>query len=172
MEQAHMDAWQILHGLEQIAKFAFDRDPQATVKPAYDPEHGWYYHVQLRKAQPAVMSCWGASFPVYGEATEEGDPPLLGRVPVYVELVMTVVTTVKPLGDSFWKNTKYANPCIIKADLFEPVFVLRAQDSLAEETVEFWIEKAREAGTPESKIRQTQHHKAKIAAWPTKKVPD
>lgn len=55
----------------------------------------------------------------------------------------------------------------------EPVFVLRAQDVLAHETVEFWASQAEATGEVRSgKIAGARDCAAEMAAWPIKKLPD
>ena len=62
-------------------------------------------------------------------------------------------------------------------DTDEPVFILRAQDVVALETVRNWIESAEDAGTDEAKLQQAEEHAEAFVAWqeahPEKvKIPD
>ncbi len=53
----------------------------------------------------------------------------------------------------------------------EPVFLLRAQDELAAETVRCWAAYARAAGRPEMAAEADRIAEA-MAAWPARKLPD
>lgn len=58
-----------------------------------------------------------------------------------------------------------------------PVFTLVAYDQISQETVEFWLKRARELGVNADKLQRSEEHLADIAAWraanPEKiKVPD
>ena len=55
----------------------------------------------------------------------------------------------------------------------EPVFLLRAQDMCAADTVRYWADKVeRLAGEPTDLARSAREHAKKMDAWPIKKVPD
>ena len=54
----------------------------------------------------------------------------------------------------------------------EPLFLLRAQDSLAMELVELWALRARSAGTPQDKILSAMDCLYDMSCWPIRKNPD
>lgn len=54
----------------------------------------------------------------------------------------------------------------------EPVFLLRAQDKVAAETLMFWIQKQERAGGDETMLQLAREHYAKFIAWPKKKLAD
>jgi hypothetical protein len=62
--------------------------------------------------------------------------------------------------------------CLGKAHEFEPVFVLRAQDSLAADLVEKWAIHARAAGTPNDKVNEAFALAEEMRRWPVRKIPD
>jgi len=63
-------------------------------------------------------------------------------------------------------------PCYDKAGLDEPIFVLRAQDVLADEVVAFWASRARENGVSAEKIREARECAVAMQKWPGRKNPD
>lgn len=73
--------------------------------------------------------------------------------------------------------------CLNKAELSEPVFVLRAQDKLAPLAIRAWadaleIEKYGNLGDPERepmldpKIKEARELATAMEDWPNRKVPD
>ena len=65
--------------------------------------------------------------------------------------------------------------CYEKAAPDEPVFTLRAQDSLAPEVVREWAYRAQVAGTPMEKVQEARAVADAMEQWQianTKKVPD
>lgn len=54
----------------------------------------------------------------------------------------------------------------------EPVFLLRAQDELAVETVEDWASRAADAGVTKEKVRGALDDAERMNLWPVKKLPD
>lgn len=54
----------------------------------------------------------------------------------------------------------------------EPVFILRGQDQLAEEVVNFWADLAERAEVRSGKVADARLVAQEMAAWPTKKRPD
>ncbi len=59
----------------------------------------------------------------------------------------------------------------------EPIFVLRAQDALAPETLQYWISRAEIRGVPKMKTDEAYELKSKLIAWQIQnadkvKVPD
>mgnify|MGYP001593998333 CR=1 FL=1 len=58
----------------------------------------------------------------------------------------------------------------------EPIFVLRAQDFLAPDLVEFWAQRAEIHGSPHGKIAEARAVAAEMRAWQQEhgggKVPD
>ena len=55
----------------------------------------------------------------------------------------------------------------------EPVFVLRGQDILAPETVEFWATLAEKHDvSPSRKVREAREWADEMAAWTPRKLPD
>ena len=63
-------------------------------------------------------------------------------------------------------------PCYDKAGDDEPLFVLRAQDQFAADTVDHWIRQARAYGCNAEMIAEAERCRAAMRAWPTKKLPD
>jgi hypothetical protein len=59
-----------------------------------------------------------------------------------------------------------------KAPPDEPIFILRAQDSLAADMVEKWIIHARAAGCSKKKILDAMNIVEEMRRWPTRKNPD
>lgn len=62
--------------------------------------------------------------------------------------------------------------CLGKAADDEPIFIIRAQDIVAAETVEFWAWKAQNYGTPRVKIGGALKLATEMRAWPNQKIPD
>lgn len=61
---------------------------------------------------------------------------------------------------------KYRNPCFLKAGDDEPIFVLRAKDSLAPEIVREWVKLARLCGkTPPEKLAEAEELAVKMEKW-------
>jgi hypothetical protein len=54
----------------------------------------------------------------------------------------------------------------------EPVFLLRAQDKVAAETLMFWIQEQERAGGDENMVRLAREHYKKFMEWPKKKLAD
>jgi hypothetical protein len=61
---------------------------------------------------------------------------------------------------------------LMKADDTEPIFVLRAQDSLAAAVVRFWADEAEKAGSTPAKIAEAREVAEAMEQWPTRKIPD
>ena len=59
-----------------------------------------------------------------------------------------------------------------KAHPLEPVFVLRAQDALAAETVERWAIQARAMGVNNDKVQEAMALADEMRQWHTRKIPD
>ncbi len=65
--------------------------------------------------------------------------------------------------------------CYDKADKDEPLFVIRAQDSLGPEVVMEWAHRALAAGVPIEKVAEARKVAEEMEEWQTnntKKVPD
>ncbi len=62
--------------------------------------------------------------------------------------------------------------CYDKAGPDEPLFVLRAQDMLAADTVNFWIQQARARGVNLEKLAEAERCRDAMHAWPTQGAPD
>jgi hypothetical protein len=60
----------------------------------------------------------------------------------------------------------------MKADDDEPIFVLRAQDSLAADAVRHWAERAEQAGSTPAKVAEARDIADAMERWPTRKMPD
>lgn len=60
----------------------------------------------------------------------------------------------------------------IEATPAEPVFILRARDSLAAEAVRDWAARAADAGVDPRKVKGALDIADAMDAWPTKKLPD
>lgn len=54
----------------------------------------------------------------------------------------------------------------------EPVFLLRAQDSVAADVVRYYAAKAEATGASPEFVQKARDHATKMDAWPVKKVPD
>jgi hypothetical protein len=70
---------------------------------------------------------------------------------------------------------KSNDSCLQKAAEDEPIFVLRAQDTLAPELVREWADRAEDAGTPSEKVEEARDLARQMEDWQaanTSKVPD
>lgn len=67
--------------------------------------------------------------------------------------------------------TKHTDSCLQKAADDEPIFVLRAQDESAAQTVVLWIARNLETA-PEEKLLEAFHHALKMKAWSNRKTAD
>lgn len=55
----------------------------------------------------------------------------------------------------------------------EPIFILRGQDILAPETIEFWCQLAEKAGvSPSRKVMEARDLAKDMREWPKRKRPD
>jgi len=66
-------------------------------------------------------------------------------------------------------------PCYDKAGQDEPLFVLRAQDTLAPEIIREWAYRAKALGTPDEKVEQARRDADAMEDWQianAKKIPD
>ncbi len=52
----------------------------------------------------------------------------------------------------------------------EPLFLLRAQDKIAADTVRFWAERAAETGSPSDIVHRAYAHAEAMACWAHKKT--
>lgn len=68
--------------------------------------------------------------------------------------------------------TKLSNTSLAKAADDEPIFVLRATDPLAAETVRHWAAHALYRGVSPIKVQAALDLADEMHAWPTKKLPD
>lgn len=62
--------------------------------------------------------------------------------------------------------------CLGKAHDDEPVFILRAQDSLAADLVELWSIRANSVGCTWDKVREAKELAEEMRNWHTRKNPD
>jgi hypothetical protein len=65
--------------------------------------------------------------------------------------------------------------CLAKADMAEPIFVLRAQDEIAPQIVRWWAHEAELAGCSASKVGEARALATRMEQWQKanhKKVPD
>ena len=70
-------------------------------------------------------------------------------------------------------NTKYTSKCLKKAEYDEPIFVLRAKDPTAADTITHWVEINDSKNLqPIQKLREAQDIRAQMAAWRTSKGLD
>ena len=53
----------------------------------------------------------------------------------------------------------------------EPVFLIRAQDSLSVRTLAFWISQAEAEGVSQERIKPLKMHLQSFREWPIKKLP-
>ena len=70
------------------------------------------------------------------------------------------------------ENLENPDSCLMKAAPDEPIFVLRAQDSLAPGVVRDWASKARIIGVDAAKVEEAEKCAAAMDAWHTHKTPD
>jgi hypothetical protein len=68
--------------------------------------------------------------------------------------------------------TKHTSSALAKAADNEPIFVLRANDELAEQVVRHWAARAAVAGVPGAKVKEALDVADAMRAWPAKKLPD
>ena len=68
--------------------------------------------------------------------------------------------------------TKHNSVSLMKADDSEPIFVLRAQDSLAAAVVRFWADQAEKAGANAAKIAEAREVADAMERWPSRRLPD
>lgn len=54
----------------------------------------------------------------------------------------------------------------------EPVFLLRAQDELAADTVDFWADAAESHGVDPEVVQRVREHADRMRRWPRHKLPD
>ena len=54
----------------------------------------------------------------------------------------------------------------------EPVFVIRAQDTVSGDTVRAWADLAERAGVSPSMVAMAREHAKRMDEWPTKKLAD
>lgn len=159
----------LVRGLPDMELRVFGVDRRAKVRLVYDLEiEYWAYHVTIFDPHAMFkLTAPHADFRIGG--ADDGE-----RVyaPLRVELSQEVVTHIKPPGEPLWKATKWASTCLQKAGLFEPIFVLRAQDKLAYQTIEHWVELATASGCDSLKVRGAKKDLEAFDKWPTKKLPD
>jgi hypothetical protein len=62
--------------------------------------------------------------------------------------------------------------CLGKADLNEPIFILRGQDMLAADLVDQWAIRARSWGCPEEKVQEAKELANAMRRWTPRKYPD
>lgn len=72
------------------------------------------------------------------------------------------------------KHEESENPdsCWNKAADEEPLFILRAQDRLAEEAVRWWALYCEQMGVDEAKVAEARSAADAMSAWPNRKMPD
>jgi hypothetical protein len=68
--------------------------------------------------------------------------------------------------------TKHNSVTLLKAQDDEPIFVLRAQDTLAPALVRRWADEAERAGCPAVKVLEARTIADTMERWPTRKLPD
>ena len=54
----------------------------------------------------------------------------------------------------------------------EPLFLIRAQDALGDETVRYWTGRAKQIGVAPEKVEDAEHIAREMAKWPVRKIPD
>ena len=69
-------------------------------------------------------------------------------------------------------GTKWNDACLDKVLDNEPIFVLRAQDTLAPIVVHVWVSLAQSHGCPPEKIAAALACADAMENWPTRKLPD
>lgn len=70
---------------------------------------------------------------------------------------------------------KHTDTCLQKAGDNEPIFVLRAQDTLAPEVVRTWAAIANSKGVPFEKVGEALNQAARMEEWAASnasKIPD
>lgn len=85
------------------------------------------------------------------------------------------VGSVSASGREVVMATKHTDSCLQKTADDEPIFVLRARDSLAPEIVEAWADAAEKAGTPAKKVEEARMQALMMRAWQMShgsRVPD
>lgn len=161
-------AEQLIQVLPAVEYRVFLIDRAAKVQLRYDDSRiEFYFHVTLR--DPHGMPKLAAAHLVVQHPDNDAERFL---VPIKVELVQEVVTHIKELDESTYRGTKWSDIHLTKAPLFEPIWVLRAQDQLAEATIQNWIELATSYGCDAAVLRRASQHLTKVREWPTKKLPD
>lgn len=68
--------------------------------------------------------------------------------------------------------TKFSNTRLANAADDEPIFVLRATDPLASETIRHWAAHALYRGVSPAKVQAALDLADEMRDWPTKKLPD
>jgi hypothetical protein len=68
--------------------------------------------------------------------------------------------------------TKHNSVTLGRAQDDEPIFVLRAQDTLAPALVRRWADEAERAGCPAVKFIEARAVADAMEQWPTRKLPD
>jgi hypothetical protein len=68
--------------------------------------------------------------------------------------------------------TKHNNVSLDRARDDEPIFVLRAQDRLAPDTVRHWAATAEKAGCGSAKVQEARDLADAMERWPNRKTPD
>ena len=68
--------------------------------------------------------------------------------------------------------TKHTSSVLAKAADDEPIFVLRATDEFAVETVRHWAAKALYKGVAPAKVQEALDVADAMQSYPTKKLPD
>ncbi len=62
--------------------------------------------------------------------------------------------------------------CYDKAGENEPLFVLRAQDQLADLVVRYWADLAQRAGVRQELLSEARKVADEMQQWPARKIPD
>ena len=68
--------------------------------------------------------------------------------------------------------TKHNSVSLAKAQDDEPIFVLRAHDSLAAAAVRQWADQAEKAGATPAKVAEAREIADAMERWPSRKLPD
>jgi hypothetical protein len=68
--------------------------------------------------------------------------------------------------------TKHNSIVLTNARDDEPIFVLRAQDTLAADLVRQWADTAERAGCTAAKVTEARAVADAMETWPTRKLPD
>lgn len=69
-------------------------------------------------------------------------------------------------------GTRDSDTCLQKVGPDEPIFVLRAQDSLAANIVRAWADRASANGCRAEKVEEALAIADAMDAWPVHKMPD